>query len=186
MLPAAFYDLHCRSSITKETVKKVNGKGSSLQTSTLCQQKWLQGLEPLRLIQLLEGREWIRAVSKQLFDSVIPAQLASIPSTRCPNSGRQAKNCISDLRECWNRAVGRHATHHLEYVDPLAVLWLAQGQYARRRRSSPEAPECCADCALHAASLIEGLRRYVWDELPYFFGIRERETDATYGYEQYL
>lgn len=125
-------------------------------------------MEPEHLCQLLEGRQWLHSVGYGLLDEF----LGTMGDDFCSRKGANGKSLCKANLDDWLH----DARIAWRYCDPLWGKPLPLDTcYA-----------LCLSCEERVTKICGGVRRYIWDELPYAFGLKAREAGKSYEWRDYL
>lgn len=179
ILKSAFYELHIRSSRTQEAhVYEKTGGIYDAYKPTWDRQLY-SGLEASHMLQIMEGRDWLVATIATLSITAIPKNLV-----QCDSYNQDTKKACQSHQMNWLGVDSSAGPGYITslYDNPLDALQ----QLERDIRETVEENGICALCGKRVCAQLEGLRQYIWDELPLFFGLQPREEGKVYGYEAYL
>lgn len=183
VLPSAFYDLHVQSSFAHQAQARSRRAAGNVYNTVephATSQLFL-GLEAAQVLQVMRGREWLLAAVTSICSSTFkPAKLARCDSGNAALSDHIREVCLSsqtDVLDMANRSYGIDF-----YEDPLFTLEDMKGDIDDMVKGD----DICASCGDRICRQLERLRQYIWDELPFFFGLQTREEGKEYGYETYL
>ncbi len=147
------------------------------------------------LVRLMIGRERLDIISTKLLTDVLP--WATIYARTCnrqyideelddiPDDQRGTTPCTPEIRMWWkNRTSSSTAcatNSRTIYLDPLQRLRELMEE-AKQTNHGP----ICWSCLNTMTKACEELRQWLWDELPYIFGVKSRDSEVEYGYRARL
>ncbi|KAI0699088.1 hypothetical protein BC835DRAFT_1541450 [Cytidiella melzeri] len=185
ILPAAFYNLHVMTSRLPMDMAccNLNADGSNYAHS---QAGWqlanlhdspLSNLGVKEIAQLMQGRDWLWVVVTNLISEVIRDALTNRRCALREPGSILKKTCYPATDGILGRY--RDARDLRELCDdPLDGLILIKKRFRDQTM--------CQSCRKHVCKIFDAFRQYIWDELPYFFGIKSRKEGELYGYKRYL
>ncbi|KAI0345786.1 hypothetical protein BDW22DRAFT_1426440 [Trametopsis cervina] len=171
VLPVVFYDLHVRISRQLSDQITALNKPAAPPASHTWESAYSQ-LNTAQIIQFTRGREWLRLTMTRLAISILPTELRR-PHIDAPIA---RPSCV-DAKEFLLKTYMSYMEFNRLNTDPLHMLqsWKETVQMA-----------LCSTCASRVSLILEGSRKYIWAEMPYYFGFEERKNGVQHGYEQYL
>lgn len=136
--------------------------------------KRLRGLHHEHVLSIIDCHEWLRTtidkllVGRNIWGSISLGVIHETP-------------CRTNLLSWWTK----HQTDPIETgiasENPLKAL--RQLQEAVDRLAPETACTECKDCA---ANVLHGARRYIWDEIPYYFCQKPRPGGIVRGFDAYM
>lgn len=177
--------MHCESSFGTRSDVPFGPDDPICRLSAIFARLELEKLSAARLCQLVEGREWLRIAATRLVDVVIPEKLLHRCPARCQMlvDALGRKGCSSTLRAWWNRELAACTALKSVTVDPLLVLGSLQ---ARMKDTSQANHGICGGCRAYVDDVLDACRKYLWDEMPYFFDIKQKDKTVASCYDRYM
>ncbi|KAI0345788.1 hypothetical protein BDW22DRAFT_913409 [Trametopsis cervina] len=175
VLPAAFYDLHVQTSLVSAVANELGGPARP-NDPYLVWDKTHDRFTASQIWQLTRGREWLRLIVTRFMTTTLPAELK-----RQYGECTQSQACQVG-KDNVLKISSSHARYNELYNDPLWGLYRMKKDVWREL----EQMNMCATCGSWNTSTIEGLRDYIWAEMPYFFGLEERKDGSNYGYRDHI
>lgn len=176
VLPAAFYEVHrqttARNLIGQSLPFSLSPEFIFGEPNNSFSFRFPNALKSPYVRQLMEGQEWLHMATSHLIFVVLPTK-TNEGSRLCLNKQAKCTQAISDWWHGVHQSSANYSTR-----DPLIRL--------SSLKASVGAVGLCRPCSLRTQRAIEISRTYLWDELPYFFGLKAREQGVTYGYKKYM
>lgn len=206
IVPCAFYFLNSRLPELPWSLKwgRFEGEGPEQDVQT-SMHSLLDGLTLSQVSQLMAGREILNGVTRSLLLSLLPnATLYCVDCIEAPIDSEETRRkrkyqgktpCAPGIARWWREKTpritgsGQEATS-IVFSDPLGTLaelskaFETSMKHPRYKDSKSEG--ICDCCQTNVTSALEKLRQYIWDELPYFFSVKPRDSGTVYGYQHYM
>lgn len=206
IVPCAFYFLNSRLPELPWSLKwgRFEGEGPEQDVHT-SMHSLLDGLTLSQVSQLMAGREILNGVTRSLLLSLLPnATLYCVDCIEAPIDSEELRRkrkyqgktpCAPGIARWWREKTPRIAGSGQEatsivFSDPLGTLaelskaFETSMKHPRYKDSKSEG--ICDCCQTGVTSALEKLRQYIWDELPYFFSVKPRDSGTVYGYQHYM
>lgn len=140
----------------------------------------LKRLEASHFLRFATGREYLRVAVRELIVQELPSKLGLC--------GCGSIVCSSALHQWWQAQtspVGEGSSDHPIYRDPLGTLEDMKCRLGNLSLEDSMRPTRLV-CRTKLQKKIDACRRYLWDEIPYFFNLKPREEGVVYGWKSYL
>lgn len=177
---------------TSKSIREVQGPVSDacIPNTPALLDSLFNRLQRSQMSQLMYGREVLRTMTIFLVTSVLQLSVGYCKGCyggKAPGD-RLDTSCASKARDWYAKqrdilfsispySCGRWLN------DPLRGFTLLK-MYAERMSASADG--VCSGCSSDIVKIIAALRRYIWDELPYIFLLKARDSERVYGYASYM
>ncbi|KAI0084538.1 hypothetical protein BDY19DRAFT_970801 [Irpex rosettiformis] len=172
LLPAAYYEVNTWRRNSQRPVRKGHFDADRPRSV-----HHLRNLQEHHHLRLAEGREYFQTVLTELLGDFIPSQIIGACACR-------TKNCSINLKNKLNKHLMKNTISGDFLLDPLSVLLDIRESISRA--PAFESSQCSPGCLRKLLTALDGCRQYIWDEIPFAFGIKKREDVKDYGYGRYL
>lgn len=138
-------------------------------------------LELSHLCQVAAGREWLRLALARLVCLAIPQKIDELP---CTSGDPSSCMCVQGVQVWWKSLLELWVMSDSLFRIPLRML----DEAAKNLKCDVEGTRLgiCQGRRRRIAQVLRAVRQYIWDELPYAFGVKPREEGVVYGYQSYL
>lgn len=124
----------------------------------------------------MDGGDWLHAAAVNLVNQALPEKIL-LPAPR--HSSPQSCACPEETKRWWDLTHKKWGAADVLFANPLRMLH-------RMQPDSITHHLICYRCKKRIAKLLNAAREYMWDELPYAFGVKPREQEVKYGWQPYL
>ncbi|KAI0699081.1 hypothetical protein BC835DRAFT_1412734 [Cytidiella melzeri] len=159
VLPTCYYGLHQQLTLGNGRMATQLNNTASDFADFSSRFDVLDRLSASQISQVMRGREWLRIATAHLTAEVI------LKYYTCPSS---CSFCV-ETRASLSRIL-RHS------ADSSNAIY----KVTSRDKRCPKG----GDLEFH--NVMKALNQYIWDELPFFFGLEKRKEGQEYGYKRYL
>lgn len=175
VLPALYYQLRCKSKslepLDPTNLLPLDIIPAAWSSDRLKQLESLGATHPAYLCRLFLASEWLQATASRLLSAL--ATKANQRECHVRINGI----CSPPIREFWEDKQSNGEA--FSSFDPLVDLLYMKDDF-------DAFDDLCTGCRNHNLGTIDAGRRYLWDSLPLFFGLKERQADQDYSLTKYL
>lgn len=144
----------------------------------------LSTLPQVYILQLLDGREWLRVAVIKLMKSALPYKMSTVC---CQPSSPNGRPCSSRISTWWDDQYNQYEQNDFLFHDPIRVLLYLRQELDKDLKLGPSRSVLCLDCNEKVQKLIDRARQYLWDEIPYRFCHKPRDgTVKPFDFSPYL
>lgn len=177
VLPAAWYNLHIVSGHNNNLILS-SATVREFKAAEKLGDRDLENLPSGHHVRLNKGSRYLRSAALQMLTDGLPAKF-SCSQTECKEDTNKW------LREQFD---AYSASERLSY-DPLHVfreLCKSVAELPLYEDSEELGYRICWHCRSKLIDSTQAWRRYLWDQIPYFFGVEAMVEGKDYGYAQYM
>lgn len=171
ILGAAYYDLHTR--LRNPTTCFSHDVREIYYVSQVANH--LKPFPPEYHLLFTQGIIYLRKAAMDVLRQGLPEWFLNCDTDDCNEHGR-----------AWlNEQFLEHATTDVFVFDPLYALQIMRESAAALEKL--ETSPMCLECRCRLPKFFSACRHFIWDQLPYFFGVDVTDWDIDdHGYEYYL